>query len=858
MKQNKSRPKELELNAFFVRWAEIVLRRRAVLLVAILLSTLVLGGLAGTKLLVDTTTEAFMPADSEPALVLDQLRDEFGMDLNIFVVARGDVFSTAYLDRLKKLHNDFEGVDMEVPSLGKRDKERRERRRHEGKLKGQIQPSADSRAFEGAEDDSWGEEGGGSVFDRVTSLINVRRTAWVDGGLDVSGFLSQWPTPAELGDVKQRALADVALANRIVGRDAKHSMLLLRTADMSEADSNRVYYAVLEIAKASSVEGFEVHVAGLPALNAEINAVMETDFGALFSVCVLLMTAILAFLFRSTLGVVGPLFVVIQATMWTLGAMALHGTPITIVTNVMPTLIMCVGMGDSIHIQSVYRDRLQAGCSNHEAIVHALGSTGLPILITSATTCVGLLSFYFASLDAIKVLGLFGALGVALAMLHSLVFLPIVLSFNRGRMGARQHGRREDRLDRFLLWCGNLSVPTVAGNSVSFAKRNVVLGVAFLVIVSSSVAVFRLEVRHNPIEWLAEGSLVRSAMAAVNDNLGGSSNLVLLVSAPEGRDLRSSASLKALDRLQSHIRSYRDPEYDPVVGSVSGILDIVKESNRALHTGDEAYYRIPDEDGAVLDVFTLFENAGADELGQVVSLDFRKTIITVSVRWMDALSNGPLVEHIKRGIESEVGALLDVKVTGTVANVFAVVSVIVTDLIESFLIAFLVITILMVLFFRDLKLGLVASVPNLLPIGSLLAIMAFAGIPLDASNLLLASVAIGIAVDDSVHFHHQFRAGYELHHDTEAALKYAFEHSGRAIVATSIVVAAGFSVFGVASMSNIRQLGGLLGLVVVLAVLSDLVVAPAILRLAYRGDGNGVSRTNIESNPASELERGNV
>ncbi|MEZ4463405.1 MAG: MMPL family transporter [bacterium] len=155
---------------------------------------------------------------------------------------------------------------------------------------------------------------------------------------------------------------------------------------------------------------------------------------------IVLMVGVLIFLFRHPLGVAVPLMVVMFAAANTFGMMALSGIYVTMLSNILPAFLFCVGLGDSVHLISVYRDGLRQGLDSHSAVVHAVSHTGVPVFFTSLTTMVGLASFKLASMEAIQDMGMAGAFGVGMAMIHSLVFLPIMLSFNKkARLGP---GRR--------------------------------------------------------------------------------------------------------------------------------------------------------------------------------------------------------------------------------------------------------------------------------------------------------------------------------------------------------------------------------------------------------------------------------
>lgn len=800
----------------FRRWANLVIRHRWLFLLATLLMTGFFGHAAANKLRIDTSTEAFMASHSAPARVLDELRDEFGEDSEFQLVVAGDVFTLPYLERLKALHDELARIDLKLESLGKREAARAARRAAEtGAITTHVR------------DGGWGAEQGGSLLDDVTSLVNVRRTEWRDDGLVVGGLLDEWPTAAQLPALRERVLNDATLAGRLVSLEGRHSVIALKTASLSEADSAVVYRSVVEIASRHEHADFKVMVAGLPALNASMNQAMQDDFGRMFAISIVLMVLILGVIFRHPIGVVGPVLVVIQAALWTLGTMALTDTPMTLVTNIMPAFLICVGIGDSIHIQSAFRDMRAAGKSAREAIVEAVADGGRPIMLTALTTAVALLGLEIAELDAVKNLGRFAAWGVLAAFVHSVVFLPIVLSWHRnGAMGLKQNAAQPDWLDRALARCQL--------GSLGRRGRSRILLASGLIAACALLGVGKLQVHHDPMEWLPDGMPVKTAFQQLNDHVGGAANVELLIEAQNGATLKDARVLQSLARLETYIKTYEDPRFPHPVDNVTSILDVVRETNRALHGGDEAFYVIPDDANAVRDILTLFESSDADELRRFATIDMQKSRMTIRVAWMHASAYAPLAEHVEKGIQEISGEHLRIVATGTVFNIFSVVSHIIDDLVGSFSASFLMDGLMMTLFLGSVRLGFLALIPNFLPILVMMGIMGFVGVGLDGTNLLLASVAISIVTDDTVHFCHHFKEQYRRHGSVDTAVNYVFHHSGRSVAAASAILIAGFSVFASAAMLNVQRFGWLIVVTIVLALACELFVTPALLRTFYK------------------------
>jgi uncharacterized protein len=357
-----------------------------------------------------------------------------------------------------------------------------------------------------------------------------------------------------------------------------------------------------------------------------------------------------------------------------------------------------------------------------------------------------------------------------------------------------------------------------------------------VVAAAGALGAARLRIAHDPLVWFPAEAPVREAFTELDRAIGGATSLALLVEAPPGRSLRDREFLLALEALERHIAAYRDPRSgEAIVSNTTSVLDVVRETHRAVQGGAPEEYRIPDTQRGVSDLLTLFENAGKDELRRLATLDLEHGLMLTRVRWLDAGGYAPLVAHVQAGIDEVIGDAARVRPAGSLYGFYSILDALVSGLARSFAVALLVIALVMLLLLRDLKLGAIAVVPNLLPILAVLGFMGFADIPLDLGNLLLASIAVGVVVDDTIHFLVQFQRGFREHGDVEAAIERAFGHTGRALLSTSAILVAGFASHAVATMHHVQRFGLLIGMSVVLALFIDLVFLPALLRRFYGG-----------------------
>lgn len=763
------------------RFTERLLRwRHAVLLLCLALTALA-GAFALARLRVDNTTEAFLVDDAEAAATLSEMRERFGADNLLQIVVDGDVFTPAFMERLDAFHAALEAVEIPL------------------------------------------EDGRTVTFEDVHSLARVTRFELGLFGRPM--VVRAWHPGADPSGWEAEATTDPELVGDLLAADGQHTVVVVRTGDVSERDAIAMTAALDPLIAAWDQPGFTLHVAGWPALARQLSVRMFEDLGRMVGLSMLALLVILGAMFRQPVGVLGPGLVVGQAVAITAAAMAAADIPLTAMTNVLPALLLCVGVGAAVHVQSVYRDLLADGVERDEAIVRAVAATGVPIFFTTATTCIGLLSFRTASLGTIRDIGTMGALGVAAAGLLSITFLPAFLTLHRGGDLGRRVKDGPDRIDAVLDRC-----LTTTGGRPRFAT----LVGSFLVFGFALVGVAQLRVAHEPVGWFPADDPAREAFEHIEATVGGTSVLVLLVDSGHPGGMTDPDLLAALSRLDDHVRGWRHPDDQRrVVDTSDSLLDPLRAvwaAGRRLPRPDGS---LPGDAATTEALLSQLERARPDAMRRLVDAEHQRALMVYRVEWMDAWSYDPLAAHIRQGIDTLVGDRAQVRLTGTAMSFWSLLSGLLSDLLWSLGTATAVITAIMIALLRRPALGLLAMIPNLLPVFTVLGMMGHLGVPLDMGNLLVASIALGISVDDTIHFFHGFRMHHEAGKSTIGAIEASMRHAGRAMIGTSVILGIGFSVYQAAGMANIRLFGTLITVVVVLALVADLVLAPALLSAAY-------------------------
>lgn len=797
------------VEAGFENWGRIVVDRP----LAVLLTSLAvaLGCVAGLpRVYMDVTFEAFLGHDDSFRVNYEAFRERFGRDEKITVaIERGQaagpetpgIFDFTFLERLRDFHN---AIEKRVPHLVE-----------------------------------------------ITSLINARDTRGDGDTLRVEGFLDPWPeNTEELALRKERALSNPLFRNHILSQDGRTATLVLelqlysslgveeeRLSGFDEgahatdetpplltgAETAEVVSRLREVIAEFESADFVIHSGGSPVMLQTISSSMARDMPRFAALAILTIAALLYLLFRRVIAVVIPLLVVALSVASTVGLMGWSGVPIHVPTQILPSFLLAVAVGDAVHLLSIFFERIRSGDERADALAHALGHSGLALVLTSVTTAGGLLSFSTSALTPVAMIGIFAPTGVMIALFLSLTMLPALLAIApigapRGRLVSRE----QNVLDRSLAGFGR------------FATRHPrsVVGLSTLLAIAAGLGASRMELSHDPISWLGEDTRIVRDTRFMNEHLGGAVSFEVLLESDAPGGIRQP---EALQRLAALGRSFEEESRDGVsAGQTISLADIVKEINRALNSDRASAYVIPEDPLLIAQELLLFENTGADDLEEITDPQYEIARMSVRMPWRDAVRYTKFFDLATADTETALSDLGRPVITGILAILVRTISQVVTSMAQSYVLAFAVITPIMVLLLGNLRTGLLAMIPNTMPILLTLGLMGSFGFPLDAFSLMVGGIALGLAVDDTIHFMHNYRRYRAQGMDLEAAIEATLLTAGRAMLITTTVLSVGFLGFTMSSMVNLNNLGVLVAFATLTAFLADVLLAPALLALIDR------------------------
>ncbi len=785
-----------KIDAGFHWWAREVIRHRWIY--AVVMVILALGLSTRIPLIpIETSTEDYL-FDSDPAkMAYDEFREQFGRDQQLMILLEpAEVFDRKFLDYLSRLHRDLEDSVIHL--------------------------------------------------DEVTSLVNVRAVRGVGDELAVDGLLEEVPsTPEEMAALREQVFATPSYIETVISKDGLITAIYVKSfaysvADMdggdlagfegSDGDSPRRYLSaaesqefcqsVVEVIDRHRRDDVTIHMTGQPLISFALAGAMREDVPKIFGGALLLIGLLLIILFKRLSPVILSAAVVVLSLLATFGLSQFLDLPIGLPTQVMPSFMLAVGVGYSVHFMTIFFRSLADGGDRDTAIEVSLCSVGLPIAMTALTTAASLVSFVAAEMEQVLDLGVLGAIGVGVTFCFTMIFLPAVLAilpYRSNRSRASLEGGAF-----FLSGCGRLAI--------RYPKS---LVTAALVLASVSIALIpNLDYSVDPIKYFPDGHWLREATEYADQRMAGMQSLEVVIDTGRENGLHDVEVLDGIEGLRSLVAELAaEGEH---VGRTASLLEIAKETHQALNENRPEFYAVPRDPRLIAQEFLLFENTGADDLEDRVDSQFSKARFSITAGWEDGVEKQRFIERAGPRILSSMQGLAEVQLTGAVALIARTSKATAESLIQSYTLALILITPLMILLIGSLRAGLVSMVPNLIPILTTLGLMVILRIELDLFTMLGACIAIGLAVDDSIHFIHSFRLNLEETGDVERAIEMTMESTGRALLFTSVVLAAGFVVLALSSMSNLGYLGGLTAFSIMVAFILDVTVTPALLVLTHR------------------------
>ena len=787
-------------NTFFARLAEGILRFRWLLLLLVFLLT-IFAFYEMRTIRMDNSNEAFFVEGDQTLATYHRFHDTFGNDEFVYILFETeDFFQPETVKLISALATDLE---ENVPYVKD-----------------------------------------------VKFIGNVEYIEGVEGGIEIYDLMEEFPrTLQQMEIIRKKALAEPLYLDNLISPDGRTAAILLELDPYpgDKVDARRTIAPVVrEILARPQYASLEHYTVGIPIINYDIQAVTAKETPLFMLICIVLEMLILFWTTRRIRGVIAPIIVVILGVFWTMGVIGILGWTLNMLVIIIPTLLIAVGIGDSMHVIAEFQDQQQRGLGRKEAITTTLTIVGLPCLLTTLTTAAAFLSFLATAIKPIREMGVYAAVGVIMALVLSLVLVPVFFSFGKDRKKAGPQNRstnRNDLFDRILGWIALINIK----------HPRAIFGIFLVLALLSAGGYLLVEVESNTIKMFSKDLPVRRTFDYVDSHMGGSMSVEIMVDTGKKDGVKDPAFLRQLDSLQDYINKH------PLSMKTMSVLDLLKKMNQALHENRPEYYTLPETREQVSEYLFLYETAGGGELDKQVSFNYDIARLTARTKSLDTKDIKIFISDITGFAKEHLDPSIKIEYTGMIPMVNAMSDLITSGQIKSFGCAFIAISLMMIIVLRSFKLGLISMIPNLFPVLIAIGFMGYAGIYLSMALVTFGAIIIGIAVDDTIHFFVRFRREFRRTGTYEKALKASLLTVGRPITFTTITLVAGFSVFALSDISNIGDFGLMAGFAIIWALLADFFLASAMMLLFKPLGAEGKSSSRVvewESSRVGEWESG--
>ena len=655
---------------------------------------------------------------------------------------------------------------------------------------------------------------------KATSLLSLERIHSAGGVLQVESYAdAARSSPDQRLELIREIQEDPILKRTVLNDSASHAVVLIElkvNPKRSGEVVSQVVHMTIDTFADNGYPADEIHRTGFAVVLDEMLYQSLHALKTLFPfVCLVMLTTVVV-LFRTPLPVILSMGVSLLSGLWSLGlACAASDGKLNIFHAIVPSIITVVAVSDVIHLWSAYLTELQQGRDKEDAILASATDVGRACLLTSATTFVGFLSISLIPTPVFRQLGWVLGFGVGVALLLAMTLVPIAASF--GKVPTQTAQNMNNPVGRLVTKIVDLCVFV----STKYPRTIIVLFTGLLIGCLMIIPNMRIET--NAFERISEDNRVRTDTAYFEQEFGGSLNLdVFITSDTPGRILDAEVFAQIAE-FEEQVEAL------PSVFPSNSIVDLIRRTHATL--GGEG--PLPTTREAIAQEMLLFEMGGGSNIDSILDFDRSSTHMTLRIDEHRMRATHLLAEQVEQMGSAIVAEDLKVEVSGVGPLSGAWLDDIVTGQRNGVLASIVAISILMMIGLRSVSVGLISMIPNLLPLIVVTATTGLVWGDIDSDTLVVLMMAIGIGVDDTIHFLMRFRTESARHETPAEAIRNTFEFAGRAIVMTTVILAAGYFPLFFSEYYSMSIMGSLLPLALVVAMMADLLLVPALAQMGW-------------------------
>ncbi|MDC0862517.1 efflux RND transporter permease subunit [Flavobacteriaceae bacterium] len=560
----------------------------------------------------------------------------------------------------------------------------------------------------------------------------------------------------------------------------------------------------------------DVRISGMPYIRT-INAQNIIDEIQLFVLGALFITGIIFFFFfRSYRATFITLLVVTIGVTWAFGFIGLFGYEITVLTALIPPLIIVIGVPNAVFLINKYQQEIKLHGQQAKALQRVISKIGNATLMTNITTASGFATFVFVKSQLLREFGILASINILSIFVLALLIIPIIYSFMEPPKKKHLNHLERRWMENVVDWM----------EKMVREQRITVYITTVIIIILGIIGLYQIRVSGSLIEDMPKTKAFYKDIKFFENEFGGIMPLEILVDTKKEKGVMKLSTLKRMDKINEVIESF------PELSKPVSIVNLVKYSKQAYYKGKPKYYQLPtSQEQNYIFEYTKNSDGNSNMLNNFVDSTGQFARITTFMKDIGTDKMNVIQERLRQIVEKEFPTeRYNVSFTGKALVFLKGTNYLIGNLVFSLSLAILLIALFMAWMFRSFRMILISIIPNMLPLLITAGLMGFFGIPIKPSTILVFSIAFGISVDDTIHFLAKYRQelianNWKIRKSVYAALR----ETGVSMFYTSIVLFFGFLVFTVSSFGGTIALGGLVSITLLLAMVSNLLLLPSLL-----------------------------
>jgi predicted RND superfamily exporter protein len=651
----------------------------------------------------------------------------------------------------------------------------------------------------------------GAVRD-VLSLANAVDIRSVDDGLDISPFASGLEDGSTtLAEIRERVLGNPVYAGNLVSVSGDATALVIYFNDISDFEYIRggIHDQIMRIIEEERGSS-DVYLTGTPYFKVAMSEALIRDLLWTPPLITVILVIVLVAAYRSMIGVVAPLLTVGAGVILTLGTISALGHSLSMISVLVPPLLMILGFSYAVHVTSEYHQLRKQPETGVPIIKQALQHMALPVALTGLTTIAGFVAMMANPIGAVQEFGIFAAIGVVYVSVLSITFTPALLKvLDRRPRGSRNEDQPATRgFDRFVEYIALYDLK----------HRNMIFVIAAILFMLALAGITRIHVSTESITNFASDSEVRKGFDIVNEKLGGANNFYIVLEGSHRDAFKEPANLRQLQELQAWLKE------QPEIGGSLSIADYLMLINQAFNDNNPAFHTIPDNKRLITQLLFL---SASEDLDRIVDSRYQTTNLVVRSKVINSDRMTDLIARIQARL-AQLPEHIKATITGNPVLISETLTNIIVGQARSVGLALVFVYLILAVMFMSQRIGFVALLPNILPVAVYFGSLGFFGISLNPSTSLIAPMVLGIAIDDTIHYFSRFNREVHQHANDRKATLLAMKAVGRPVTLTSVGLCLGFLVLMTSELRMQAQVGIMASYALAIAWLCDFMLTPAL------------------------------